>query len=700
MARQNLLLVDDDAKSLRVMEVSLRNAGYAVTTAVDGAEALSKIETLKPALILADTRMPGIDGYELCRRVKSDAQLGDTLFIFLTEEKSVEAKVKGLELGADDYLSKPIYIKEVITRVRMVLQKRERENLEKRDKRRFFGSLEDMGVVDLLQTIEIGRKSGTIRFEHGNQRGTLWFIEGSVIDAKAGRLSHEEAIYRLLTWEVGTFEIDFRAPEVERVIETSTQGLLMEGMHRVDEWGRMCEQLPPLETVFQVDYAELAERLSELPDEVNALLRLFDGHRTAVQAIDDSEFADLEALSAISRLYFEGIIYQSGSRAPVPVPEPEPVRRTAPLEEWLSDSRTNMPAVPTHSEPGIKPMPAKLSKPPASAPAPAGPAGPERNLVDDLLRSAADQPAVEVPPSALIRPDSAPPAPLQPPPAQEEDEDDYLFAGNESVSEGSTEVGFFNTPVEGNEAFDDLSEPGSKAPVIVLAAFGVAVLGAIAWFMLQDTVEPREAPRGALSSSWHKSVLKKRERPGVQPPIKAEWKIPSEPEGPAPKPASESADAGVEPTEEAADAGAEAPSGEEGEGQAPPAPRAPAPTGDSKKDFDKLMKEGLSKHGSGRYEDAAKRFERALALAPADERALLAFAQSLLELNRQKDALKAARKVAKLNPSNARAHLIIGSVQQELGQAEASIEAYQRYLKLAPKGRYAEDVRKVLQSLQ
>ena len=88
----------------------------------------------------------------------------------------------------------------------------------------------------------------------------------------------------------------------------------MEGMRRLDEWGRMLEQLPPLETIFEIDYHQLAERLSEIPDEVNGLLRLFDGRRTLARVVDDSDFEDLAALGIISKLYFEGIIGRSRSR--------------------------------------------------------------------------------------------------------------------------------------------------------------------------------------------------------------------------------------------------------------------------------------------------------------------------------------------------------------------------------------------------
>ncbi|HUB06549.1 MAG TPA: response regulator, partial [Myxococcales bacterium] len=102
MPKRQLLLVDSDAKSLSVMEVSLRNAGFAVNTAVKGVDALEKIALAAPDLILSDTKMPELDGFELCQKLKADEKLARIPFVFLTGQKAVADKVRGLELGADD----------------------------------------------------------------------------------------------------------------------------------------------------------------------------------------------------------------------------------------------------------------------------------------------------------------------------------------------------------------------------------------------------------------------------------------------------------------------------------------------------------------------------------------------------------------------------------------------------------------------
>ena len=131
----------------------------------------------------------------------------------------------------------------------------------------------------------------------------------------------------------GTFSMEFGAHDEPDVIELSTQGLLMEGMRRVDEWGRLLEQLPPLDRVFEIDYNELIERLAEIPDEVNGILRLFDGARSLIEVVDDSDFGDLEALEICSKLYFEGLIYDVANRRH----ELPDESRADPVEAWLRE---------------------------------------------------------------------------------------------------------------------------------------------------------------------------------------------------------------------------------------------------------------------------------------------------------------------------------------------------------------------------
>ena len=299
MAKRSLLLVDSDAKSSRVLEVSLKKADFDVITAASGPEALEKAQKVRPDLVISDSELGDMDGYDFCREFKTHDEWKSIPFIFLTAQTEIEDKIRGLELGVDDYLTKPIYIKEILTRVRILLQKRDKERLElKKDgDTRFSGKLSDMGVVDLIQTIEVSRKTGVIHCRASEERqAALFFREGQVIDAEAGALQGEDAVYRLLTWSDGDFEVLFRPVRRKAVIELSTQALLMEGMRRLDEWGRVLEQIPTLDSQLEIVYEDLYERLADLPDELNQILRLFDSRRTLLDVIDASKIGDLETV--------------------------------------------------------------------------------------------------------------------------------------------------------------------------------------------------------------------------------------------------------------------------------------------------------------------------------------------------------------------------------------------------------------------
>jgi CheY-like chemotaxis protein len=334
-SKNRLLLVDGDPKSLRVLDVSLKKAGFEVTTATSGREALALLEASQPDLIISDTDLDEMDGFELCSQIKAHTEWTKIPFLFVSGRKSIEDKIRGLELGVDDYLTKPIYIKEIGIRVRTALQRAERERMESRreGRTRFAGDLSDVGVVDLVQTIELNRKSGIIHIvNRDTRRGSIFFRDGKVIDAEVGRLSGANAIYRLFSWSEGQFAVEFKQIRRHDVIDTPMAPLLMEGMRRLDESAHILEGLPPTSNVLEVDCRALAEELAELPDEVNSVLRLCDGTRTLVEVVEDSDHPDLEALTFINKLFTSQIIF--ARETPDRGGEAEPSER---LAHWLSE---------------------------------------------------------------------------------------------------------------------------------------------------------------------------------------------------------------------------------------------------------------------------------------------------------------------------------------------------------------------------
>ncbi|TYQ31107.1 sensor histidine kinase [Pseudanabaena sp. UWO310] len=117
-----ILIVDDNPTNLDVISEALINAGYKVAIATSGERALQQIERRLPDLILLDVMMPGIDGFETCKRLKANAKTSAIPIMFMTAVADVDNKVKGLKLGAVDYITKPFQEEEVLTRVKTHLQ--------------------------------------------------------------------------------------------------------------------------------------------------------------------------------------------------------------------------------------------------------------------------------------------------------------------------------------------------------------------------------------------------------------------------------------------------------------------------------------------------------------------------------------------------------------------------------------------------
>ncbi len=112
-----ILIVDDTPDNLALLSDALDDAGYMVLVALDGTTALNRIQRRRPDLILLDAMMPGLDGFETCRRIKQQPQTADIPVLFMTALTDSEHVVKGFEAGAIDYVTKPIQCAEVLARV-------------------------------------------------------------------------------------------------------------------------------------------------------------------------------------------------------------------------------------------------------------------------------------------------------------------------------------------------------------------------------------------------------------------------------------------------------------------------------------------------------------------------------------------------------------------------------------------------------
>ncbi len=124
MGNNHILIVEDEESLLKLETILLASKGYKVTGVKDGLAALSEIEQNKPDLVLLDIMMPGIDGFEVCRRIKENPETRGIPVVMLTAKKSAVDQARGIEVGADAYITKPFKSLKIIDVITGLLQKR------------------------------------------------------------------------------------------------------------------------------------------------------------------------------------------------------------------------------------------------------------------------------------------------------------------------------------------------------------------------------------------------------------------------------------------------------------------------------------------------------------------------------------------------------------------------------------------------
>jgi CheY-like chemotaxis protein len=236
-----LLLADDNPLVRELVMKSLQPI-CEVVTANDGADALLKVIDDPPDLILCDYKMPGLDGRQLFEKLRGREATRQIPFLFMASRADIEEKLRPMIDGVEEFIGKPFLVKDLVGVTKKVVDRLMLEKMQRRASRPgvIQGRLEEMSIIDLLQSLEMGQKSCRLQVQKAGQQCELYFTSGQCRDAKIGALEGDDAVYKIVLWTEGEFEIDFNAANASQRATTtrSTTGLLMEAMRLMDEANR------------------------------------------------------------------------------------------------------------------------------------------------------------------------------------------------------------------------------------------------------------------------------------------------------------------------------------------------------------------------------------------------------------------------------------------------------------------------------
>lgn len=277
MSSYSILIIDDDESTHDVLGEYLSLAGFTVFGARDGAVGVQMIEEKRPDLALLDVNMPVMDGFKAMEMIFANKELKDTPVIFVTSLDRYNLKIKGLELGAEDYIIKPFHRAELLARVKAALR---RGGRYRRNENAMHGSLLDMCLAELLQTLDIGRKTACIHLP--DISGCLCTSAGTICHASFRNFRGVDAVMRLFLLEHGSFYLKFGPPDSGVEIHNlPIQSTLFETVTYIDELRAIIRTIAEdnvmLEMQDAVAFPEIDRLKSMFPCRLYDLIAMMDG---------------------------------------------------------------------------------------------------------------------------------------------------------------------------------------------------------------------------------------------------------------------------------------------------------------------------------------------------------------------------------------------------------------------------------------
>ena len=230
----SVFLVDKDVAHTSTLELRLINEGYKVSVFLDGQAALENARTAPPALILAEIALPRMDGYNLLMALKGEAALSSIPFVFVSGKNDEFNQNKAMDLGADDFIPKPVNVEFLLKKLAKFLVKPKAAAVSSSGGVR--GKLSDLGLIELIQTLSLGMKTAKLEISHSTQGVAALFLEeGRIVAANTRDVNGEEAFYVMATWTEGEFAILNGTKTTEKNVGVSIDFLILEALRRMDE---------------------------------------------------------------------------------------------------------------------------------------------------------------------------------------------------------------------------------------------------------------------------------------------------------------------------------------------------------------------------------------------------------------------------------------------------------------------------------
>ncbi len=305
-----IFIVDQPSSEVEQLAYLLRESHLEVHIFNTTSAAYSGFLQTPPSLIFCEISLQPYDGLELFQKIRSHPINGDAAFILTSKQTELEEKLKYYQLDIDDYISKPFHPEEAACRIMTILQEIEPqyEHLFGEKYCGFSGNLQEMTILDLLQTLELGEKSAVIHLKRNYQEGRIYVVNGSVIDAELGQLDASAALEHMLGWLYGSFQLQIQKVTRKKTIERPARDIYQQGMKFQHLGKTLLEMLPPLSSIVMPNQSTKTNGFSEDEKRLIALIRK---PMSIYEIFVTSHLNDLQTLSCLNDMLKKNVLQLS-----------------------------------------------------------------------------------------------------------------------------------------------------------------------------------------------------------------------------------------------------------------------------------------------------------------------------------------------------------------------------------------------------
>lgn len=298
------------------MEAALRREGYRVVVEADSSKIAELLASGDIEAIIADSDLRPVSGLEVLKFVRAHLTEFGLPFLFLSSERDPQLRTRAFDAGADEWIVWPVANAEILARLGLSLEKRRREKLAARvssAETDFHGELADASLSDWIELMASAKRTATLKLYRGDMTGAVGFVDGTVKHAEVGRLRGMPAIRRAFVLEGAEYELVASEVLLDESVSLETPALLEDLARYAERFGRLLEAFPSSSAPLVVNERVFMERLSELPDTANRILRECDGTRTLWDLLDRFD-DDIDTAERIASLLDDGVLLAASPR--------------------------------------------------------------------------------------------------------------------------------------------------------------------------------------------------------------------------------------------------------------------------------------------------------------------------------------------------------------------------------------------------